>query len=352
MLEYFKEQRPKIKIALQEYLKNQKDHFSAVEPWGKDFLQRLQDFSGSGKMIRGGLIMLANRMFAGRESRAALEAAVAIELMQGAFLIHDDIMDQDDTRRGRKTIYYQYQELGEEISLSNPRHFGRSMGICAGDLAFFLAFDVFNRMEIPPEVCHKIYTAVTREVFLVGLAQMQDIYLGYSFEDLDEEKIISVFRYKTARYTFSLPFYVGAVLAGREGPVLGTLSQIGENLGIIFQIKDDELGLFGEKEETGKPMGSDLRGAKKTLYYLYLLQKTDEQDRERLKTIMGNPQISEDDILWARDRVVALGIKDKVRGKMLEMAQGTRTLIASLDVSEEDKRILGELLEYSLNRNS
>ncbi len=352
MLEYFKEQRPRIKSALQEYLKEQEGHFRSVEPWGKDFLERLQDFSGSGKMVRGGLIMLAYRMFAGGESRAALEAAVAMELMQGAFLIHDDIMDQDDTRRGRKTIYYQYQELGEEISLSDPGRFGSSMGICAGDLVFFLAFDVFNRLDIPPDVCHKIYTAVTREVFLVGLAQMQDIYLGYSFEDLDEEKIISVFRYKTARYTFSLPFYVGAVLAGREGPVLKTLSQIGENLGIIFQIKDDELGLFGEKEETGKPLGSDLRGAKKTLYYLYLLQKADGEDRERLKTIMGNPQISEGDILWTRDRVVALGIKEQVQMKMLKMARRTRALIKSLDVSAENKGILEELLDYSLNRNS
>lgn len=352
MLDYFKEQRPRINAALQAYLKDQEGYFQAVDPWGKDFLRRLGEFASRGKMIRGGLILLACRMFTGKESPAALEAAVAMELIQGAFLIHDDIMDQDDTRRGKKTIYYQYQELGEEKALSDPRQFGRSMGICAGDLVFFLAFDVFNRLKIPPEVCHKIYTAVTREVFLVGLAQMQDVYLGYSFEDIDEEKIISVFRYKTARYTFSLPLYVGALLGGREGQELEVLSQIGEYLGIIFQIKDDELGLFGEKENTGKPAGSDLKGAKKTLYYLYLLKKTGKKDRARLKGIMGNPDISEEDIAWVRSRVVNLGIREEIQAKLDSMAEKTRTLIASLDEPAENRGMLESLLEYSLNRNS
>lgn len=354
MLEYFQEQKPIIHKELQSYLSGKGQYFSRVNPWGKDFLRRLRGFAGRGKMIRGGLVLLLYEMFQdnrGEERcRIPVQVAAAVELIHAAFLIHDDIIDQDQLRRGKKTIYYQYQEQGRGQGLAKAQEYGRSMGICAGDLVFFLAWDILNNLDTSPEMCRRLVNQVTRETYLVGLAQMQDIYMGHFSRDVTEEDIISVFRHKTARYTFSLPFYLGAALAKKDGPRLETLSEIGENLGIIFQIKDDELGLLGEKEDTGKPLGSDLKGAKKTLFHLYLAQVAGEADRERLRGIMGNQYISREDILWVRSLAHSLGTLDRVHRKMEEIADKTRILIGSLEEPPGNQKILLDLLEYSLNR--
>jgi geranylgeranyl diphosphate synthase, type I len=352
MLDYFKEQKPRINEALQAFLLSKEGHFRQVHPWGADLLQRLREFAGGGKMVRGGLVLLSHRMFRGQAERAALDAAVAMELIQAAFLIHDDIMDRDDLRRGKKTIHYQYQELGEEQALADPPGFGQAMGICAGDMVFFLAYDILNQLGPAPDMGRRLIAAVTREIYLVGLAQMQDIFLGCSRGDVAEDQVISVFRHKTARYTFSLPFALGAILAGQEEPQLEVLSRIGEDLGIIFQIKDDELGLFGDREAIGKPMGSDLRGAKKTLYYLYLLERASAADRVRLESIMGNPDLTADDILWVRERVHSLGIWEEVQKKMEQLAAHTRKLIASLKETGENKKVLLDILAFSIDRRS
>ena len=350
MLKYLTEQKPKIKNELKNFLNEKEKEFSTVNPWGKDLLQRFFKFADKGKMIRGGLILLSYRMFKGEESKVALDAAVAIELIHAAFLIHDDIMDQDILRRGEKTIYYQYQEIGEAEGFQHAQEFGRAMGICAGDIAFFLAYDLLKRLDTVPEIRCKIFEKITREMNMVGLAQMQDVYFGFASPDISEEEVLSVFRYKTARYTFSLPLSLGAMLAGKEGKTLEVLEEIGETLGIIFQIKDDELGLFGKESVIGKPLGSDIKGAKKTLFYLFLMKKAGIEERKRLGQIFGNPNSSEKDIEYVRDIMESLGIRKQVQDKVTELALHTRRLTDSMEETQVNTQVLLELLEYSLSR--
>ena len=351
MLNYLIEQKPKIKRELKDFLKEKEREFSSVNPWGKDLLQRLCSFADRGKMIRGGLILLSHRMAKGEDSRAALDAAVAIELIHAAFLIHDDIMDHDIIRRGEKTVFYQYQEIGKARGFPRAEDFGRAMGICAGDITFFLAYDLLKRLDTAPETRCKIFEKITREMNMVGLAQMQDVYFGFASPHVSEEEVLSVFRYKTARYTFSLPLYLGAVLAGKEEEALEVLEEIGENLGIIFQIKDDELGLYGDENMIGKPLGSDIKGAKKTLYYLFLMEKGGAADRQRLENIFGNSNITAGDIEYVKETIEQLGIREQVQKKVEALAARTCGLIESLEESQKNQRILMELLEYSLRRN-
>ncbi|HUV08851.1 MAG TPA: polyprenyl synthetase family protein [Spirochaetia bacterium] len=355
MPSFLQEYRGDIESALRNIIESQAGNLSRVNQWGKDVCGRLTDFACSGKMIRGALTLHSARMFKFSRYSEALKAAAAIELVQSAFLTHDDIMDQDKSRRGHPTIFYQYQLLGEEQTLTDPLRFGESMGICAGDILFFMAFDTLSGLKIGPETRLKILNLVYREVMGTCVAQMQDVF--WSNLDLEkpaeEEEIIRLYTYKTARYTFSLPLMIGALLAGQE-EASGALERIGEALGVIFQIKDDELGLFGTEEQIGKPVGSDLQEGKKTLFHLYLLQDADPEEKRRLVNILkkkGEPK--ESDLAFVRSLIESKGIRDRIGETVSRYARQARELIHSLPlVTDKDRETLLDLMEYNLGRKS
>lgn len=349
-MKFLETYRPKIKEALSEFFDNQIPHLYPVNRWGKDVIERLKEFSLSGKMIRGALILFAEEMFTGSYSPNALKAAVSMELFQTGLLIHDDIMDEDTTRRGKTTIFYQYAELAKTMNIQQFYHFGESMGICVGDIAFFLGFENLANLETSPSLLNKIYQTFSREMCFVGLGQMQDVFYSITDENLSENTILSIYLYKTSRYTFSLPLMIGAILGKAKKHTIACLETIGENLGIIFQIKDDELGLFGEESITGKPVGSDIQENKKTLYYWYLLKYTTPEEKKQLNTLFGSSSLSKEHLSYIHSLIEKYGIQENISQKQQTLAQIVREEITSLPVAESYKKSLEELLAYNLTR--
>lgn len=374
MNRYFTEQKSRILSYLRRFLEERSRDLDPVNRWGPDACRLLTEFTASGKMIRGGLVILAWELFYGEPSadravsnpppesmavlkkgakaESALAAATALELFQSALLIHDDIIDRDTMRRGQPSLFYQYHNRGLSESLgSEAYHFGESMGICLGDLAFFLGFEILAAIDEEPSVLNTLLRLFSRELTLVGLGQMEDVYLGKVHQRAREADILNVYRYKTSRYTFSLPLVAGAILGGAPPPVLADLEKLGENLGIIFQIKDDELGLFGSAATIGKPVGSDLKEGKMTLYMYHLLQDADPELAGWLQTLQ-NAAVSEADLARIRDLVISNGIQARITGLTDDLTAEVRLLMAALPFqSPQQWAILSELVEYNLSRN-
>lgn len=349
--DFLKKQKFLIQHYLLEFLSEKKRELSLVNPWGEDWILRLSDFVTRGKMIRGGLVIFSYQMFTEREDKEPLLVACALELFHSSFLIHDDIMDNDELRRGNPTIFAQYKDLGEKRKIKNADFFGKNMGICAGDSGFFLAFEILNNLKIYPFIKQKIIDLCAREFENTGLAQMQDVYLGGISEEIEEEKILSVYLYKTARYTFSLPLAIGATLAEQPKATIDKLMKLGEYLGQIFQIKDDELGIFGDEETIGKPIGSDIREGKKTLFYYYLLNKASGIDRGKLKKIWGNPAISSKDVAFIQSEIAELGVDKEIAKKVRELEFETKRVISALEVKKKYKELLLDILRFILIRS-
>lgn len=318
IVDFFKRNKELISMELEIFLSKKAKELSDV-PWGKDVSDRLLKFSLGGKMFRGGLVLLAHEVFGGKHKREAARAACAVELLESSLLIHDDIIDNDYLRRGQKTIFAEY---------------GEDLGICFGDAGYFFAY------EILPKSLVEIFSRKSVEVVL---GQMQDIYLGSSKKSFDEKDVIDVYLYKTASYSCSLPLMMGAILAGEEEKTVFGMEELGKCLGVIFQIKDDEIGLFGEEKEIGKAVGGDIKEGKKTLYYLYLFEKALAEDLKRLKKIFGNKNITNGDILFVREMVKRLGVDKEIHKKLLYYEEKARKLIG------KEPRFL-ELLEMSLKR--
>jgi geranylgeranyl diphosphate synthase type I len=356
MLSYFQDKKEKLSAYLKQFLAEKGTEFSKINSLGKDVCDRIYDFAIQGKMIRGGLVSLGftlsrNGQFPKAGPRELTEAGAAVELFQSALLMHDDIVDRDRVRRGFDSVFHQYAQMADRTGVSDAYHLGESLGICAGDIAYFLAFEVLSRMEISPLIFRRIQKQIAQELSYVTVAQMQDIYWAGSNNSVSDEEVLRMYLYKTGRYTFSLPLMVGGLLAEQSEQTLAILEKIGEYMGIIFQLKDDEIGLFGDQTEIGKTAGSDIWEGKKTLYYGYLQKRASAEDLAKLAYLMGNPEVSEEDVHYVRDLVTRLGIDEEIRKRTQDLAAKAHGLIAWLPGFKfEEREVMLKLLDYSLVR--
>jgi geranylgeranyl diphosphate synthase type I len=348
--EYFGPVRQKVERDLRTFLGAKRGDVSRLRPWGLDVLGRLSTFTRRGKMIRGVLVALGSEMAGRRPGPAAIRAGAALELIQSGLLIHDDIMDRDPRRRGGPSIHEQYARLAPERGGAEASHYGTSLAICAGEIAIFLAFEAVAGLPGSPRAAAEVQKLFASEFGLVGLGQMLDVEAGSTRKPLEERRVLEIYRFKTARYSFYLPLAAGWVLGGGRRAVRPALERLGEDLGLVFQIKDDELGLFGSAAATGKPVGSDIREGKKTLYASGLLDRAAGSDAGRLAGLFGNPEATKADIGFVRDLVERLGIREEVRLVMVRLAGRVTREIAALPIGEKHREVLRGLLEYIVDR--
>jgi geranylgeranyl diphosphate synthase type I len=344
--------RQRLRHDLRSFLAAKRADVAHVRPWGGDVLRRLDAFTGKGKMIRGGLVALGSTMAGGRAGAAAIRAGTAFELIQSGLLIHDDIMDQDPRRRGGPSMHEQYARLAPPAESEESGRFGTSMAICAGEIAIFLAFEAISGLSGPAKRTAAVQKLFAAEFGLVGLGQMLDIEAGTSREMPPERKILEIYRYKTARYSFSLPLAAGWILGGGPTRTLTALERLGQYLGLVFQIKDDELGLFGNAGTTGKPVGSDVRQGKKTLYATALFSRATGAERGRLASVFGSAAATDADIRFVRDLAARLGVRDDVRQVMDRVGGRAEQGILALPVGRGHREMLLSLLDYILSRRS
>jgi len=184
----------------------------------------------------------------------------------------------------------------------------------------------------------------------VGLAQMQDMYAGYAKELVAEEGIEKVYLYKTGRYTFSLPLMLGALLARQNKEILQQLEKLGEYIGVLFQLKDDELSLFGNEDTTGKPEGSDIRENKKTLHRFYLFQNASADQKEELEKIFGSGLITSEQLQYVRKLAEELHIQNIIDKKMQSLHNKAKEIIMTLNLQKQYQDQLLELLTYTSER--
>ncbi len=320
----------------------------AINRWGKDVLTKLDTFSTAGKSIRGVLVLLTADMFGLRSSREIVPLAAGLELIHSSLLIHDDIIDRDLVRRNMQSIHASYFSVAQSHEINNFLQFGESMGICAGDIALYYGIKLLNGSTLREADKKKVLEIVTDELISVGIGQMQDIFLGSRNVNPLREEIVNVYRYKTARYTFVLPFLIGAAAARQPASVHRNLERLGESLGMIFQIKDDEIGLFSE--ESGKPVGSDIRENKKTLMRYYLFKRSSEKDLKWMETVFGKKDITPQDIKRIRRIARNNKIDVLIEKEVSEYASNAKRLIQILKIPQSFKVLLLELLDISLHR--
>ncbi len=311
-------------------------------------LELLEKFVLRGKMIRGTLFLLSLEMMGEKITDEYLDVACSIELVHSALLIQDDIIDNDRTRRGHDTIFVEYEKRGERIHAANKGHYGISIGIVVADMAIFLAMDLLSHYQ--GMFLQKLLEFYAHEIYLVSIAEGIDSELGQSEIEPKKEDIYAVYKYKTARYTFSLPFVMAGIIAGNQKEAK-IFEELGELIGLIFQLKDDVIGLFGDEKTIGKPVGSDIRENKKTLIRVLLYEHVNQSEKKNLEDAFGNKNITFSQIENVKTLVKKYKIIDVINGEIDEIMNRAWRLFKTLEVSQEHKMILKDLMEFNLKRS-
>ncbi|MBI2572686.1 polyprenyl synthetase family protein [Candidatus Woesearchaeota archaeon] len=342
----FDEYRTSLKRFLESYLKTQATRYQKVNNWSTDTSQKLIPFTTSGKLLRGSFVLFIAQALGNKETKKNLPVAAAVELIHSSLLIHDDIIDRDELRRGSKTIHEQYKTTSP--LLHDATHYGIAQAICVGDLGFVFATDLI----VKSTQAAKLMTLFSQEISNTIFAQMEDVHFTLSPKWPTPLAIEKMYLYKTARYTFSLPFKAGAILAQANPTTQKRLEKLGETLGLLFQLKDDELGLLGDEKKTGKPVGSDIREGKKTIHMHLLLKNTTKTETRQILSIIGNKHCSTQDIIYIQTLIKQKGIDQLLQKRMQTLAKNALAQIKQLPFQTKDKEQLISLTNYLLIRES
>ena len=344
--------KPRIDTAIVALLESGQRTARYTNRWGSIASGLLSDFCVRGKSVRGCLLVLTYQMFERRIEKDVLDAAAALEILHSSLLIHDDLMDRDRLRRGKPSIHVLFESLARKNNIHDIQHFGRSMAECVGDLGFFTAFSCLSKISASPLRRNRLLMLFSGELQSVVIAQMQDVAWGLGNEAPSQKDIELMNRFKTARYTFSLPLVAGAILASQNQVVLTKLEKLGEACGLAYQLRDDYLGLFGTESATGKPQGSDMKEGKRNIAYFLLSKAVRGSDTQRLSALWGGTYDQSD----RTQRLVALaksyGLKERMETIIARYQRRAYHLIDTLPLGGKDKIELSAVVRFLSERTS
>jgi geranylgeranyl diphosphate synthase type I len=273
------------------------------------------------------------------DAQVVIDAAAAIELVHTFALVHDDVMDGSDTRRGLDSVHRRFVvEHADASWRGEPRRFGEGMAILVGDFAIVYAdmlmrgisadaYEIFDELRI--ELC------VGQSLDLVSTAAATT----------DTATANRIATYKSGKYTVERPLHLGAALAGRLDELAAPLSSIGLPLGQAFQLRDDVLGAFGDAEVTGKPVGDDLREGKPTPLAALAFARARDGEREPLAHL-GDPHLGLPGVEAIRDVFVTTGALAEVELEIDRLVAQAREALRDAPLSDVAKSRLHELADY------
>ena len=344
--------RQKLEDELRVWLAVKQAQATEVVPASEELTGVLSDYVfRGGKRLRPALLYYSYRSCGGTTDETVLPLAMAVELLHTYLLAHDDIMDRAEVRRGEPAVHLVFSDLHDSREWAGDSdHFGQSVAILLGDLAQAYSMELFvstPAVENWPEL-RQAFCSMVQEV-IVG--QYLEMTAGYR-EDLGEEELLRVLRMKSGRYSVEWPMHLGAILAGAATETREGLCRYGSLMGEAFQLQDDLLGMFGNPERVGKPVGEDLAEGKFTVLIHHALRQAPPAGRELLAAALGNPDLTPEEVSSAQQVIRETGAEEKVVQMIDERMGAAQAVLASLELQPEGKRFFEGLVEYLRGREA
>ena len=229
--------------------------------------ESLEQMAQGGKKIRPRILMDAYEALGGVDERTAVEAACAVELLHMGLVIHDDVIDKDVMRRGEMNITGRFasEAMLRGVTRRDAHAWGEASSILAGDLALTMAHSLLARLDVRTDTRLAVLDLFEETIFESAAGEHYDVWLSMHLQRANPEDVVTMAEQKTGAYSFYAPLVLAATLAEASNSLVDDLSAIGRTIGVIYQLRDDVLGLFGDERDTGKSSLSDLREGKETL---------------------------------------------------------------------------------------
>ena len=337
-LNYYKKSADKLTKYIKEFNNNliteEKNKFL------KENLEIFTNLNSDGKLIRGTLVNLGYKMIK-EDSSYSYPLALAFEVFQTAILIHDDIIDNDDLRRGKTTIHaYNYDKYYKLTNSDKSKKLSENIAICMGDFGLYQANYIISKNYNNAPNLGNILNYFNEIVINTIRGESLDVALPFYEEfnlenDNLEENILEIYKLKTAYYTIVGPLCLGMILANSSKDKLADIEKFGYNVGIAFQLQDDLLGIYGEN--IGKPIGSDIEEFKQTLLYAYT--KNNKEYYSELMKVYGK-KVDDDSLLKVRQIFKDSGAYTYTLNKIEEMYNEALNILDSIKWIDNDNKVI------------
>ncbi len=305
-----------------------------------------------GKRIRPLLCIAAYNAFSNERDDKIITPSVGVEFLHNASLVHDDIIDKDNFRRGNPAFHYRFQLYHNNYSLKkmNQSDFGNSIGIIGGDTIFFLGLEPF------------LFNNFDRNLNLGAIKYYEQAFIDIADGVLIETDMVNRKNLQMKDYIEMISLKTGALLeksiliganyANTDDDYYPILSTLGINLGIIFQIIDDILGTFGDEKVTGKPTDGDIREGKRTCLLIEAMNSLDVKKRDQLVNLISNSRITDENVEEVKNLFMEADVINSCKKLATDYYQEVVHALEKLTpvIHDSEKEFFENLLKFVLER--
>ena len=306
----------------------------------------------SGKRLRPLFAYAGFAAAGGSIEKSATRAMAALELLQACALIHDDLMDGSDTRRGKPSIHRHFESVHVQEQLDGfAPQYGLSAAVLLGDLALVWSDQMLNTAGLTTDQYARVLPFYNEMRVELMAGQFLDIH-EQTQKDTSVERSMKIARYKSGKYTIERPLHLGAAMTSASPDVTAALSAYGLPLGEAFQLRDDLLGVFGDPSVTGKPAGDDLREGKRTVLIAMTHERQSPVQLEICKKYFGKPDIDAEGVAILQEIIESTGARAELEATIDRLTDQSLTAAQSSVFTDDGKALLVELANIATKRSS
>ncbi|MDO5728960.1 MAG: polyprenyl synthetase family protein [Actinomycetaceae bacterium] len=316
------------------------------------FLQLARSYLGEGKAYRALAVSVGNYVAGGAPvgfEKTALALGVAMELYQASALVHDDLIDNSPTRRGHPSAHVAAGALHGDDA-------GAPVAILVGDFLLSLNHRATSQAvaECERQIAIKLHDYMAHITAEVAWGQYLDVLTER--ETLTnpaqlQRHITDVIALKSGHYSVMRPLVLGALIQSPPAQLITALQEAGQAWGIAFQMRDDAIGVFGDEEITGKPATADIIAGKRTVLLTLALQTANDSQSAAIRRTVGNPAATDQEIEQVREIIRETGAYDRHETLIAELVQRGNSIVGSLELDDQRKRVLLQLGQLLTHRN-
>ncbi len=351
--------RARVQARVDATLADQSGVLRIVSPDVLTLVDAIAALLSGGKRLRAACAYWGYRAAGGADSEGIIAVATSMEFFQAAALLHDDVMDESDTRRGQPAAHRQLAARHTAQGWSgDSRRFGSAGAILAGNLCLTWTDSLYATSGLSTVELDRgrpLFDVMRTQLMGGQYLDVLEAARGWAGLSTTQRRQRSreVIRFKSAKYTVEHPLLIGAMAAGASGPDLEHLSAYGLALGEAFQLRDDLLGVFGDPSTTGKPAGDDLREGKLTMLVAEALDTASDVERATVTTLLGRADVSMAQIHDLREILRSTGAVDRVEALIEAGAhQANDALDAVTGLDAEAVSVLRRLVTAATERTA
>ncbi|MFH1046312.1 MAG: polyprenyl synthetase family protein [Candidatus Omnitrophota bacterium] len=301
-----------------------------------------------GKRVRPILLVVGYLGFAKKVAANLYKTALSIELLHDFMLVHDDIIDKSDIRRGKPSMHKMLENYLRKFK--RLKFNGQDLAIVSGDIMYAMAIDTFLSIKEKMQRKEKALRRFIQAAVYTGMGEFIELLGGIKdIAKTTKKDIFRIYDYKTAHYTFACPLATGAILAGAPEREVNKLYSYGISVGRAFQIKDDIIGMFNKEKEIGKSVLTDLQEAKKTLLVWHAYHHSDAAGKSAIQKVFTKDKVDKNDLLRMREVVIKSGSLDHAHKEIAALLDQAQKTISSCAIRPYYKSYLYDYSQTLLN---